>query len=340
MLELRIANKFSKHTWDVLFHNVKVLSYNENLYDVVYKNHKFKIEFDSKNPNITYYNFFEKIHLTESLPNSLFTEYAIIIEGEYCKAFEEANNKYNTLFTDNFSENTNYLFSQTIFKWNKIAGIRWFYEFKSIYDNMNHEYRFGYFILRKNKFRISLGNLLSNNDFCFINHFKNEQYNKSIKYTQLNDWIGHYDFDNLLKIHPRPDDFNFDLDYFFRVLPKSKIVLLDETHSDKVNKQKFDWLTEKTYGLILANIPFIPTNYNTLNMIYTIFDIEAYPFEDDIKTISTNPELINNFIIDFNSSFNENYNIIKEWNTKLHNEFMNKIYSENSLFEYFIKKFG
>jgi len=337
MYKIKLSNKKNKDIIDVLFHNTKLIN-DDTSYIIEYKNKKFEIEFNKLNADICYYNFFEKNNMGIDIPSPNFTKFAIIIEGEYYNQFKEAHEKYETLFSDNFFlDNNVFLFTQTIFKWNKIAGIRWFYEYKNIYENIVKKYKFGYFVLRKNNFRNKLGNLLSELDYCFINHFKNEQFNNTIKYTQLNDIIGHRDFDNLYKVYPKPNDYNFDLDYFFRVLPYSKIILLDETHSNK-NNSELNWLTEKTYGIILSKIPFIPTNISTLKMIYKIIpSCTPYPFEKQIVELSANPQKIKEFIISFNNDFDFNYKILNDWIGYLHDKFMFKIYNENSLLDYFIK---
>lgn len=335
MIELRFNNSLNNHINDIILHNTQIIESGEELI-VQYKGIDFKFIFNSDNPNITYWNFHEYTYFNEQLPPNIPTKYAIIIEGENYRGFNEAVSKYEILMSDNFTPNSVYLFTQTIFKWNKIAGIRWFREFKPVYESITPKYRFGYFIGRKTPFRVELGNLLTNHNFCFVNHWKTKLYYPHMKATQINDWIGNNDFDNLYKIYPNPKNFNFDLDYFFRVLPNVKVVLLDESHSDKKEVINPNFLTEKTFGLILANIPFIPTNVNTLKMIYEIIDTDPYPFEDEIREISANPTLINSYIVKFNQEFDERYIKIKNWTESIHNIVMGRLYSENSLLDYFI----
>ena len=351
MIELKFNNKLDTITRNILLHNTTILKDGEYLI-VRYKNIDFKLNFESETPNITYYGFWEFTYLNKPLPKQIKSEYAIIIEGEDYRGFDEAKPYYETVLGDNFTNNIDYLFTQTIFKWNIIAGIRWFKEYESLSKLITHPYNFGYFIGRKTPLRVGLGNLLSEHEYCFVNHWNNDDYNPStMKCTHLNDLYGKNDFDNLVDIFPSilnakslPNILNdkkdagpkcWSMDYFFRLLPKVKVLILDETHSDVTEKRDVNFLSEKTFGTILANVPFIPTNVHTLDMIHQIIEIKSYPFYSEIKEISANPQLINNFIVNFNKNFDINYNIIKEWSNSLHNIVLDRLYNENSLFEYF-----
>ena len=342
MIELRFNNDETTIVKNILLHNT-TSEYVDDYMIVKYKDTDFKVKFNSESPNITYYGFWEYMYLDLPLPKEIKSKYAIIIEGEDYRGFDESKPYVDYILGDNFSENIDYLFTQTLFKWNIIAGIRWFKEYESIHKLINNPYKFGYFIGRKTPLRVKLGNLLSEHEYCFVNHWKNAGYNPStMKCTQLNDLYGQNDFDNLVDIFPtilnkksNKDAKIWSMDYFFRLLPKSKILILDETHSDAIKKPHTTFLSEKTFGTILANIPFIPTNVHTLDMISQIIDIKPYPFYSEIKEISANPQLINDFIINFNKNFDINHNIIKEWSNLLHNIVMDRLYNENSLLEYF-----
>ena len=342
MIEIKFNNKLDTINRNILLHNTTVLKDGEYLI-VRYKDIDFKLSFESETPHITYYGFWEYTYLNQPLPKKIKSKYAIIIEGEDYRGFDEAKPYYEKVLGDNFTNNVDYLFTQTIFKWNIIAGIRWFKEYESLSRLISHPYKFGYFIGRKTPLRVELGNLLSEHDYCFVNHWKNKEYNSStMKCTQLNDLYGQNDFDNLIDIFPsilnkksQSDAKVWSMDYFFRLLPQTKVLILDETHSDSSKQLDINFLSEKTFGTVLANVPFIPTNVHTLDMIHQIIKIKPYPFYSEIKEISANPQLINEFIINFNKKFDINYNIIKEWSNLLHNIVMNRLYNENSLFEYF-----
>lgn len=345
MIELNFNNKLDNITRNILLHNTTILKDDEYLI-VRYKDTDFKINFESERPDITYYGFWEHTYLNKPLPKQIKSEHAIIIEGEDYRGFDEAKPYYEKLLGDNFTNNVDYIFTQTIFKWNIIAGIRWFKEYESLSKLITPPYNFGYFIGRKTPLRVKLGNLLSEHQYCFINHWKNKEYNPStMKCTQLNDLYGQKDFDNLIDIFPtilnkksNSDAKVWSMDYFFRLLPNVKVLILDETHSDRTEKLDINFLSEKTFGTILANVPFIPTNIQTLDMIHDIIKIEPHPFYSDIEKISANPQLINEFVINFNKKFDINYNIIKEWSNSLHNIVLDRLYTENSLLEYFKNK--
>ena len=123
------------------------------------------------------------------------------------------------------------------------------------------------------------------------------------------------------------------LDMFFRRLSKSKMHVLDESHGGKKYDVVFHYLTEKTLGFVLAEIPFISTHSYPLDCIHKMIDIEEHPFMDSFRKHKGDPLLFVEFVKEFMWDFDHNYNLCKEWSIKCHNKFMEKINKENSLFD-------
>ena len=59
-----------------------------------------------------------------------------------------------------------YALTNTIFQWNEIVALRWYYEFKQVYDKLNFEYDLMYSIKNHKINRVDIINELSklNND--------------------------------------------------------------------------------------------------------------------------------------------------------------------------------
>jgi hypothetical protein len=255
--------------------------------------------------------------------------------------------RYSTL--PDYFKNLFFVFSNSIFNWNSYINIRWFYEFKSVYDKLNFDYDIGFSIRNPKPNRIEILKLLYkiNNpklflqisDFIYKNkNFDLENINMDILHSIsklngifINKLEGNYDFDNISLLSTWNHGIDFDL--FFRYLSKSKIQILDESWSFSSVEYKTQYLSEKTIGYILAGVPFIPTHSYPLEILNQNLDIKEYPFFNNIKTIKGNPEKIVNFIEHFLIDFEYNYKLIKEWTDDVHLKFIKKVNTENSLLD-------
>ena len=116
------------------------------------------------------------------------------------------------------------------------------------------------------------------------------------------------------------------------------VQLLDETHAYLDRDDVPMNLSEKAYIFLLANIPFISTHHYPFDLIRDYVCDEPYPYYDEMKKVSNNPEELVNFINHFLDNFDEMYPKIKEWTNIVHTEFMKRMDNENSFLEYMTTK--
>jgi hypothetical protein len=126
------------------------------------------------------------------------------------------------------------------------------------------------------------------------------------------------------------------MDVFFRVLPKAKMQILCESWSWSNKEFTSQYLSEKTFGLLLSGIPFISTHEYPLQMIEKMLDVPPHPFYNESKRCKTNGKLFAEFVNKFLQNFDENYNQCKEWSDLVHTKLMYKIENENSLLDLII----
>jgi hypothetical protein len=248
-------------------------------------------------------------------------------------------------YIDKKCSNYHFTFTNVIMNWNSQFGIRYFYEFKNIYDKLNFEYDLVFSARKLKEHRIELLINLKklNNNKIYLQYsdatmeyeYSFSDFNiKSKKLLdndiQLNSKIGNVDFDNLNNI-----DYNdrLGLDLFFRLLPKAKMQILDEAWAFVNDALISNHISEKTIGLILAGIPFISTHEYPLDILQKIFKLEPHPFYNEIKKSRIDRNYFITFIKEFLNNFEENYILCKTWTDSYHTAFMNKINNENSLFD-------
>jgi hypothetical protein len=244
--------------------------------------------------------------------------------------------------------------TQDIYLWNMIAHIRWAYEFKDIFKNLTPEYQFCLALRNPKPHRLemfreldSLNNsnvYLSQYDLLFdenkgkvvahfpeitwdwyrdeLNKLKNLNWNREVDETD--------DFANLNIVGNR-DVSRFEHDYYFRILPKAKIQILEETQSHQSDYKIPQCLSEKTYLLLLANIPFISTHHYPLDIIKKIILDIPHPYYSEIKSFDTDKSKLKDFIQKFSDNFDEMYPPLRDYTQKVHDALMYKINTDNSL---------
>ena len=249
-----------------------------------------------------------------------------------------------------------------VYVWNYLAHIRWASEFKNIYKNLNFEHKLGVSFRSPKPHRIDIIEKLSkeNNSDIFSSfssaifeeyrgtydhswsdiHYDNLlTHIKNIPNVYLND-VGFDvddDFENLY-IVGNTEKNQMEFDYYFRILPKSKVQLLDETHAYKPTIDVPMNLSEKTYILLLANIPFISTHHYPFDLIKKyIVDID-YPYYDDMVKVTNNTDELVKFIKKFLENFDEMYPKIKEYTDVVHNVLSERLRTENSFLEHMTTK--
>ena len=341
----------SQNTKDIKFENITKALYKkdtaidnvinntiDNLYNLLEgKTNWIIMFFQGEKTLFKYENVFytKDMDLLYDLENSFLKlkNHKIVLEEVFIK--DEIRTKYPNFY---------YTFSNSMWYWNLHAEIRWYYEFKRIYDKLNFEYDLC-FSMRAHKYhRILLLNELKklNNNRIFLQRSdarkNSEMYienENKVMNIYLNSMEGENDFDNLHLIHKN----RLGLDLFYRVLNISKMQILDESWSWADSDFSSHYLSEKTIGFVLSGIPFIATHSYPLEVLNKILDIPPHPFYNESKKIKGNAIKIAEFVKEFMKNFDENYTLCKEWSDICHIAFMDKFYNENSLLDLMINDF-
>jgi hypothetical protein len=247
----------------------------------------------------------------------------------------------NVIFSDLIKDkypNHFFCLTNTIHQWNELLSIRWYYEFKNIFEKLNQPYDlcFSMRYHKRNRTNIINGLAKLNDDRIYlsrVDNCKNKEFN--IYSKKLDDNINYNinsgdDFDDITWI----ENIEHYLDYLMRILPMAKMHILSETWDWKEGDFTSNYLSEKTYGFLLAKIPFISTHPYPLEILQHILEIEPHPFYKDIKEINGNPEKFVEFVKKFMKNFEINKNLCILWVEKCHKLLMEKINTENT----FLKK--
>ena len=246
---------------------------------------------------------------------------------------------FNSKIEDEYP-NFYYALTNTIFQWNQIIGIRWFYEFKQIYDKLNFDYDLMYSVKNHKINRVSMLNELGKikNSRLLVQRsdsLQNPDYilhSPKLEHISVNSVFGSDDFSDVTWI----ENHRGYMDMFFRVLPKSKMQILCESWSWSNSNFMSQYLSEKTFALIFAGIPFISTHDYPLKMLELMFDVPPHPFYEDSKRCKTSGKLFAEFVDQFLKDFDENYKLCKEWSDLVHDKLMFKVKHENSLLDLII----
>lgn len=229
--------------------------------------------------------------------------------------------------------------TNTIHQWNELISIRWYYEYKNIFEKLNQPYDLGFSIRNHKKHRIEIINGLANldNDKIYLSRVDNSKNNA---FNKLNNLF----HKNIQKNITKGDDFDDlnwlenigeyqYLDYLMRFLPMSKMQILSETWDYKNGDYVSIFISEKTYGFLLSNIPFISTHSYPLEIIKKALQVNEHPFYNEIKTLNGNTKKFVEFVEIFMKDFDKNYDLCKEWTQNVHDTLIKKIESENSLLD-------
>jgi len=254
----------------------------------------------------------------------------------------------DNFFIDNLIKyqypNRFFCLTNTIFQWNEIISIRWHYEYKNIFEKLNQPYDLCFSMRRHSKNRIEILNGLAklNNNKIYLSkvdhHTKTytKFYNNFEKNIHSNITKGD-DFDDL-SVLENIGEYGY-LDYLMRILPMAKLHILSESWDFKNKNYTSNYLSEKTYGFLLAKVPFISTHVYPLDIIQSILQIEPHPFYDETLIAMGNPEKFVLFIENFMKNFDVNYEKCKKWVELAHSIIIQKINKENSLLELIFHNF-
>ena len=89
----------------------------------------------------------------------------------------------------------------------------------------------------------------------------------------------------------------------------AKMQLLDESWAWYSNNFKSQYLSEKTIGYVLANIPFISTHTYPLDILQSMLNLDKHPFYNQIQEVQGDTDKLAEFIKDFVKDFDKNYTI-------------------------------
>jgi len=263
--------------------------------------------------------------------------------------------KNHWIFSDNFFidksveaihyPNHNFVLTNTMFQWNELLSIRWYYEFSNIFEKLNQPYKLCFSIRNHKKNRVGLINDIAklNNDQIYLSrtdNCKNIDYDvnvskiKKIKNINLNKW-GTDNWDDISYI----ENIEHYLEYMMRILPMGKIHILSESWDWLPVPYASNYLSEKTFGFVLAKIPFISTHTYPYEILKEITNVKEHPFYKDAVQYRGKIDKIVEFIKIFMDNYEENYKLCKEWTDEVHSLLVDKIYKENSFLDLLLNGF-
>lgn len=257
----------------------------------------------------------------------------------------------NLFINDNIRHkfpNIYFAFTNTIWQWNEIIGIRWYYEYKQIFEKLNFDYDLMYSVRNHKKYRCDILKGLSklNNNRLLLQRTNSAPVSKlydtyetelsEIDNIHFNSIYGNTDFENITLIQYQS---GLTWDLWFRMLSKSKVQILDESWTHSKDSFQNQYFSEKTLGLVLANIPFISTHSYPIEMLQKVLDLPSHPFYDEFKLHKGEPDLFVKFVDTFLKDFDSNYKKIKEWTEVCHTNMVKKIESENSMLDMIFDNF-
>jgi len=235
--------------------------------------------------------------------------------------------------------NLHYPFTNIIFQWNEMVGIRWFYDYKNISEVINPKYKIGYSVRRHKPYRIRLAEKLLKIDDVFVSQTNSINEDISLTYYQkidgayFNDIDSEIDFQNIRT----QQNLTIGFDFFLRILPMYKLQICDESWSDNTADFTSQYLSEKTIGLILAKVPFVCTHSYPYDCLDKLIKVRKHPFYEQSKKYQGNVDFFVDFIKEFLLDFDKNLKLCQDWVDECHNIFMERLHKENSMLDMLIE---
>lgn len=250
--------------------------------------------------------------------------------------YDSTEKKYKNHFTT---------LTNIIFQWNELFGINWFYCYKDLFSKLNFDYDLSYCVRNHKFYRVKLLKLLYElkNDRIYLQRtdtLKNDdyyKYNDELSHININSIYGNNDFTN--RSYQRNHDTILGMDQFFKVFTKSKLWIVDESWAWANYDFTSNYLSEKTFGPLLINMPFISTHSYPLDIISKMLKIDNHPFYHEIRKTNGDPDKFCDFVRIFMEDFDSNFNLCKEWVETAHNKLLDKINNENSLLDLILSDF-
>ena len=235
--------------------------------------------------------------------------------------------------------NLHYPFTNIIFQWNEMVGIRWFYDYKNISEVINPKYKIGYSVRRHKPYRIQLAEKLLKINDVFVSQTNSINEDISLTYYQkidgayFNDIDSDIDFQNIRV----QQNLTIGFDFFLRILPMYKLQICDESWSDNTADFTSQYLSEKTIGLILAKVPFVCTHSYPYDCLDKLIKVRKHPFYKQSKKYQGNVNFFVDFIKEFLLDFDNNLKLCQDWVDECHNIFMERLHKENSMLDMLIE---
>jgi len=235
--------------------------------------------------------------------------------------------------------NLHYPFTNIIFQWNEMVGIRWFYDYKNISEVINPKYKIGYSVRRHKPYRIQLAEKLLKINDVFVSQTNSINEDISLTYYQkidgayFNDIDSEIDFQNIRV----QQNLTIGFDFFLRILPMYKLQICDESWSDNTADFTSQYLSEKTIGLILAKVPFVCTHSYPYDCLDKLIKVRKHPFYEQSKKYQGNVDFFVDFIKEFLLDFDNNLKLCQDWVDECHNIFMERLHKENSMLDMLIE---
>jgi hypothetical protein len=274
--------------------------------------------------------------------------FAPVVDLEY--HIRRLKNHYifsDNIFIDKVTESIRYpnhkfIFTNTIFQWNELLSIRWYYEFRNIFEKINAPYKLCFSMRNHKKNRAiimeQLDKLnsneiyLSRTDNCQnIDYDVNKIIVKDLKNVHFNKW-GTDNWDDISYIQ----NIEHYLEYMMRILPMASMHILSESWDFSKGAYISNYLSEKTYGFVLSKIPFISTHTYPYDILQEITGIEPHPFYKEAVEYRGMDYKFVEFIKEFLKNYEKNYELCKEWVDKVHSIILDKINNENSFLDIII----
>lgn len=253
-------------------------------------------------------------------------------------------------------------FTNMMFQWNRMISIKWFEEFKYIYDRLNHEYDLFFSVrnlkgnrlalleelstLNNNKIGLQVCDAKTSAPDILIGHNYNHNHSyklnssnfkkiEDIPNISVNKMVGDNTWDDLTFL-----DFHggIEYDFMFRYLSKSKMFINDETWSF-IGDASVQYLSEKTLIFLITAIPFIPTHHYALDLVQIYTGCKPHPLYDDIKAVNRDIKNFKKVVNEVMNDYDTVYKKCKQWSDEVHTMIIDRLRKENNFCDMLIDGF-
>jgi hypothetical protein len=248
----------------------------------------------------------------------------------------------HTRFQETTYPHLHYALTSTLFQWNESWAIRWYVELGEIRRRLNFDWDLIYSVKHHKPLRVqqmlelhrlNLNRVLVQRSDALQNdlYWEADPLLTEIKVNSIREGK---DFDHLhwIKNH---DGY---LDAFFRVLLQGRMLLLDESWSGRENYLS-QYLSEKTWGAVLAGIPFLPTHSYPVEILSKLLDLPPHPYLDSVRSYQGDPKALARFIQEFMGNFETGCSLCQSWVNEAQTSLLKLIREKNSLLDLCLQEF-